>query len=100
MAARRHKEAIHSGHFMVSNFEADEQDEEDLVGVPVPSEDANTEKVPDAAVQQKVQNQFKYVLRASVHFLCLQYVHHSSIVSANVSIDRNSKSEHNMRRYN
>ena len=32
MAVRRHKEAIHSGHFMVSNFEADEQDEEDLVG--------------------------------------------------------------------
>ena len=59
MAARRHKEAIHSGHFMVSNFEADEQDEDDIVGIPVPSEDSTAEKVPDAAVQQKVQNQFK-----------------------------------------
>ena len=59
MAVRRHKEAIHSGHFMVSNFEADEQDEDDIVGIPVPSEDSTAEKVPDAAVQQKVQNQFK-----------------------------------------
>lgn len=75
MAVRRHKEAIHSGHFMVSNFEADEQDEEDLVGVPVPSEDANTEKVPDAAVQEKVQNQFTYVLLNETIFLCLHVRH-------------------------
>lgn len=30
------KEAIHSGHFMVSHFEAEEQDDEDDVAVPVP----------------------------------------------------------------
>ena len=30
MAVRRYKEAIHSGHFMVSNFEAEEQDEDDI----------------------------------------------------------------------
>ena len=59
MAVRRHKEAIHSGHFMVSNFEADEQDEDDIVGIPVPSEDSTAEKVPNAEVQQKVQNQFE-----------------------------------------
>ena len=29
MAVVRHKAAIHSGHFMVSDFEPDEQDEED-----------------------------------------------------------------------
>lgn len=34
MAVVRHKAAIHSGHFMVSNFEPDEQDEEDAVVPP------------------------------------------------------------------
>ena len=34
MAVRRHKEAIHSGHFMVSNFEADEQDDIDDDALP------------------------------------------------------------------
>jgi len=29
MAVVRHKEAIHSGHFMVSNFEAEEDDDDD-----------------------------------------------------------------------
>ena len=29
MAVVRHKAAIHSGHFMVSDFEPDEQDDED-----------------------------------------------------------------------
>ena len=31
----RHKEAIHSGHFMVSNFEAEAQDDEEDIAVPV-----------------------------------------------------------------
>lgn len=35
----KEKEAIHSGHFMVSHFEAEEQDDEDEVAVPVPDED-------------------------------------------------------------
>ena len=35
MAVRRHKEAIHSGHFMVSNFEAEAQDDIDDIAVPV-----------------------------------------------------------------
>ena len=30
----RHKEAIHSGHFMVSNFDADAEDKDDIA-VPV-----------------------------------------------------------------
>ncbi|XP_018326914.1 carbohydrate-responsive element-binding protein [Agrilus planipennis] len=33
------KEAIHSGHFMVSHFEAEEQDDEYEVAVPIPEED-------------------------------------------------------------
>ncbi|XP_034241723.1 MLX-interacting protein [Thrips palmi] len=42
----KEKEAIHSGHFMVSHFEAEEQDDEDEVAVPVPDEDVD---VLDAA---------------------------------------------------
>ncbi len=40
MAVVRHKEAIHSGHFMVSNFEAEEDDDDDEenIGVTVNSE--------------------------------------------------------------
>ena len=35
----RHKEAIHSGHFMVSNFEAEAQDDEEDIAVPVSEDD-------------------------------------------------------------
>lgn len=59
MAVRRHKEAIHSGHFMVSNFEADEQDDQDDISIPGPSEDSTAENVPNSVIQEKVQNQFK-----------------------------------------
>lgn len=39
------KEAIHSGHFMVSHFEAEAQDEFDDLAVPVPEEEQNVQKV-------------------------------------------------------
>lgn len=39
---RPERETIHSGHFMVSHFEAEEQDDEDQVAVPVPEENCNT----------------------------------------------------------
>lgn len=58
MAVMRHKEAIHSGHFMVSNFEAEAEDEDDIA-VPVPEEASTVDTVPDVAVQERVQNQFK-----------------------------------------
>lgn len=35
-AIQKGKEAIHSGHFMVSHFEAEEQDDEDELAVPIP----------------------------------------------------------------
>jgi MAX-like protein X len=38
-AATASREAIHSGHFMVSDFEAEAQDDEDLVAVPIPDEE-------------------------------------------------------------
>jgi len=59
MAVMRHKEAIHSGHFMVSNFEAEAQDDIDDIAVPVPEEASTVDAVPDVAVQERVQNQFK-----------------------------------------
>jgi MAX-like protein X len=34
------KETIHSGQFMVSHFESEAQDDDDLVAVPVPEEEA------------------------------------------------------------
>jgi hypothetical protein len=48
----RHKAAIHSGHFMVSDFEPDEQDEEDT-SVP-PEEGSNLPKliIPDAEEEE------------------------------------------------
>lgn len=45
----REKEAIHSGHFMVSHFEAEEQDDEDDVAVPVPETEVKNslENIPE-----------------------------------------------------
>ncbi|CAG9860175.1 unnamed protein product [Phyllotreta striolata] len=40
------KECIHSGHFMVSTFEAEEQDDEDNVAVPIPENTSDTVSVP------------------------------------------------------
>ncbi len=45
MAVVRHKEAIHSGHFMISNFEAEAEDEEDMA-VPPPEEGSNLSALP------------------------------------------------------
>ena len=58
MAVVRHKEAIHSGHFMVSNFEAEAQDDEEDIKVPVPEE---AEAAPDVVIQERVHNQFTLV---------------------------------------
>lgn len=44
---KRERESIHSGHFMVSTFEAEEQDDEDEVAVPIPEvPEINTSVVP------------------------------------------------------
>lgn len=40
------RETIHSGHFMVSDFEAEAQDDEDELAVPVPEE----EEAPKVAI--------------------------------------------------
>ncbi|CAK1552105.1 unnamed protein product [Leptosia nina] len=41
---RPEKEAIHSGHFMVSHFEAEDQDDYDDLAVPIPEEEQNVHK--------------------------------------------------------
>lgn len=43
--SRPEKETIHSGHFMVSHFEAEAQDDDDLVTVPEEDEKQNVQKV-------------------------------------------------------
>lgn len=43
--SRPEKETIHSGHFMVSHFEAEAQDEFDDLAVPVPDEEQSVQKV-------------------------------------------------------
>ncbi|KAG8036071.1 hypothetical protein G9C98_004650 [Cotesia typhae] len=48
------RETIHSGHFMVSDFEAEAQDDEDELAVPVPEEEAvrNTIVAPVVILKQ------------------------------------------------
>ncbi|XP_063902897.1 MLX-interacting protein isoform X3 [Zophobas morio] len=53
---KREREAIHSGQFMVSTFEAEEQDDEDEVAVPIPEEsEDNSSIVP---VKQFINQDF------------------------------------------
>lgn len=55
------KEAIHSGHFMVSHFEAEAQDDEYEVAVPVPEmrySDTTTPQITDLEVFD-VNKQYK-----------------------------------------
>ena len=55
MAVVRHKEAIHSGHFMVSNFEAEAQDDEEIA-VPV-REEQNQRSIADPLRLQTIQRE-------------------------------------------
>lgn len=62
-------ETIHSGHFMVSDFEAEAQDDEDLVAVPVPDEESRAVVAPvDPAPGggQRVSKGFKGDLKVSL----------------------------------
>ena len=57
MAVVRHKAAIHSGHFMVSDFEPDEQDEQEEVQV---TEDEGAIAAIELKESQIVQSRTKY----------------------------------------
>lgn len=50
------KECIHSGHFMVSTFEAEEQDDEDNVAIPLPENNSDFIPLPLVSVQPKNKN--------------------------------------------
>lgn len=52
------KESIHSGQFMVSQFEAEEQDDEDNVAVPIPEVIDNKAIVP---VKPFIQGPLDYI---------------------------------------
>lgn len=82
-ASSRSKEAIHSGQFMVSQFEAEEQDDEDEVAVPIPevpetkAELALEEKklmlrdVPNKALRNTAQQQLAIDTSLSKLFQCM-----------------------------
>lgn len=56
---RDSREAIHSGHFMVSDFEAEAQDDEDELAVPVPDqEEAQTTRFPIAVLSRFPYDKF------------------------------------------
>lgn len=60
-AVVKEKEAIHSGHFMVSHFEAEAQDDEDEVAVPVPEDDSDVNELALSHLRQP------YSLSPSIH---------------------------------
>ena len=57
------RETIHSGHFMVSDFEAEAQDDEDELAVPVPDEEA-------ARLALVVPSSFTFDKHFAVHNEC------------------------------
>ncbi|KAK9504684.1 hypothetical protein O3M35_010958 [Rhynocoris fuscipes] len=63
------KEAIHSGHFMVSDFEAEEQDEDDLA-VPVPEE--NEAKATVLRNPQLIYFNSEFMLKSPEHQLSIE----------------------------
>lgn len=67
MVDKREKEIIHSGHFMVSHFEAEAQDDEDTE-LPMPDPDENSAIVPlntCTDVVACVNNQSQAIVAAS-----------------------------------
>lgn len=59
---KRGKEAIHSGHFMVSHFEAEEQDDEYELAVPIPEPEVTLyrDEMPSAIGVQDVVSKKMY----------------------------------------
>lgn len=48
---KKSKEIIHSGHFMVSDFEAEARDDDDEVSIPIPENDGESSVLATVAVQ-------------------------------------------------
>lgn len=62
---RDSRETIHSGHFMVSDFEAEAQDDEDELAVPVPEEEATTARLSIIAQPGFLHERFAGVFSSS-----------------------------------
>lgn len=64
-AVKPEKEAIHSGQFMVSHFEAEAQDDEDELAVPIPDEDVDRkdtiEVIPTITAKVGIKDDIKVV---------------------------------------
>jgi hypothetical protein len=67
MAVVRHKEAIHSGHFMVSSFEAEAQDDEENIAVPVPEEAGRAQRVAADTEEKRGSPRFTCVHQLFLH---------------------------------
>ena len=59
MAVVRHKAAIHSGHFMISDFEPDEPDEDESAAIVPPEEGSNIPSLIIPDVQEEVDEAAK-----------------------------------------
>jgi len=82
MAVVRHKEAIHSGHFMISNFEAEAQDDEENIAVPVPEEGSNADITNDIMTEEEiVQNHFQPLVR----FLNSSNMYSNNLIDASLN---------------
>ncbi|CAD6206878.1 GSCOCG00010117001-RA-CDS [Cotesia congregata] len=77
------RETIHSGHFMVSDFEAEAQDDEDELAVPVPEEEAvrNTTIAPVGLTPEKLMP--KSLIENSLNklFQCMSLAYRQKLTS-------------------
>ncbi|KAJ8970679.1 hypothetical protein NQ317_012361 [Molorchus minor] len=83
------KETIHSGHFMVSHFEAEEQDDEDNVAIPIPEvADANTKATVPVTTscapqhqEEKQQQQLSIDTSLAKLFQCMSLAYRQKLTS-------------------
>ena len=73
MAVMRHKEAIHSGHFMVSDFEAEAEDEVEMALVSPPPPASPTEAATNTnAITGMSTTQLLFLLTLIENVVCLK----------------------------
>ncbi|XP_060518280.1 MLX-interacting protein [Cylas formicarius] len=87
---QRERESIHSGHFMVSHFEAEEQDDEDNVAVPIPEAIESKTIVPvktlthgilEFSETTKTQQQLAIDTSLSKLFQCMSLAYRQKLTS-------------------
>lgn len=89
---RDSREIIHSGHFMVSDFEAEAQDDEDELAVPVPEEEAvkvaiitppglSHEKFANSSSNEKTSQQLSIETSLNKLFQCMSLAYRQKLTS-------------------